>query len=87
MLKQLQALMTQHPGLAAVTLCLMDPAGRRVLVEAGPGLRVKPEMAFIEAAEKLLGRNSVRIACRESVYLDYKIRPYRPAAAASQAAD
>ena len=83
-LKQLQALMVQHPGSAAVTLCLMDPAGRRVLVEAGPGLRVKPELAFIEAAEKLLGRNSVRITCREPVYLDYKIRQFRPQPASFQ---
>ena len=67
----------QHPGNVPVTLCLVDQAGRRVLVEAGRGMRINPEMPFIEAAEKLLGRASVRLACRDNVYLDYKPRVFR----------
>ena len=81
-LKQLQKLMMQYPGSSSVTLCLMDQSGRRVLVEAGPGLRITPEVPLIEAAEKLLGRGSVRITCRDNTYMEYKIRrQYRPQAA------
>ena len=81
-LKLLQKLMMQYPGSSSVTLCLMDQSGRRVLVEAGPGLRITPEVPLIEAAEKLLGRGSVRITCRDNTYMEYKIRrQYRPQAA------
>jgi DNA polymerase-3 subunit alpha len=78
-LTQLKEILKSHPGNVPVLLCLMDQSKRRVLVEAGQELRVNPSMAFIEAAEKLLGRTSIRMSCTDKIYLDYKPRIFRSA--------
>jgi DNA polymerase III alpha subunit len=51
-----------HPGDVPVTL-LVDVAGLgRAVIEPGGGLSVSPTDELISAAERLLGRNSVRTA-------------------------
>ncbi len=76
-LQQLNELMRRHPGKSSVILLLHDQHGRRITFETGNGVRVNTSLAFIEEAEKLLGRNSVRLTSREGVYHDYKPRSFR----------
>jgi DNA polymerase-3 subunit alpha len=82
-LARLRDLLQRFPGRVPVTLCLQDPSGRRVIIETGATMAVDPAPEFIEEAERLLGRNSVRLAGRSEIFLEERARrpgPRQPAA-------
>ncbi|MCL1921129.1 MAG: DNA polymerase III subunit alpha [Kiritimatiellaeota bacterium] len=63
-------LVSERPGTVPLLICLIYPGGRRVVVRSGAGSTVDPSDDFPEAVEKLLGRNSIRLIPKPSIYKD-----------------
>ncbi|MDD5707914.1 MAG: DNA polymerase III subunit alpha [Kiritimatiellae bacterium] len=75
---RLHDVIKSFPGKVPVTICLGQPSGQKVIIEAAPELAVEPAHDFVSAVERLLGGNSVRLSAREEVYVEAKPRRYVP---------
>jgi len=66
----IRELAAARPGTVPLLICLVYPGKKRVVVKAGPGSTVDPSDDFPEAAERLLGRNSMKLLLKQSIFKD-----------------
>jgi DNA polymerase-3 subunit alpha len=66
----LRKLVDAHPGATPLLICLLYPGKKRVLVQPDRAFLIDPSPAFIEAAEKLLGRSSMKFIAKKEIYKD-----------------
>jgi DNA polymerase-3 subunit alpha len=70
-LEGIRKLAAERPGTAPLVICLMYPGGkRRAAVQAATRHAVDPSGDFLEAAEKLLGRNNMVFVPKPSIFKD-----------------
>jgi DNA polymerase-3 subunit alpha len=60
-LKELRGILTRYKGAVPVYISLLDPKGRRTVIDSGQDLKVETSDALFEELENLLGENSVKI--------------------------
>ncbi|HQB94868.1 MAG TPA: DNA polymerase III subunit alpha, partial [Candidatus Omnitrophota bacterium] len=60
-LKEVRRILMKHKGAVPVYISLMDPKGRRTVLDSGENLKVETSDALFEELEHLLGENSVKI--------------------------
>ena len=73
-IKGIQDLTTSHPGTVPLLICLMYSSKRRVVVKASTRHTIDPSGEFQEAAENLLGKNSMAFIAKQAVFKDARPR-------------
>jgi len=66
----LRELVSARPGTVPLLICLIYPGKRRVIVKTSSSHTIDPSGDFPEAIEKLLGRNSMKIIPKQSIFKD-----------------
>ena len=75
MIADLAEIVSLHPGKARITLRITNEKGEQIIINSG--LQVEADFRMIEEAEKLLGRNAVRLSSRDDIYLEFQPNHFR----------
>ncbi|MCF7837928.1 MAG: DNA polymerase III subunit alpha [Candidatus Marinimicrobia bacterium] len=68
-LARLKALLAAHPGPVTVSLCLEQPTGERIYLDAGASCKVTPAPELIRTLNQELGEDSVYVQPKTDVFL------------------
>jgi DNA polymerase-3 subunit alpha len=67
-IEALRKLVAASPGATPLFICLFFSDKRRVLIQPDASFQIDPSPGFIADAERLLGRNSVKLIARKEIY-------------------
>ena len=73
-LGKLAEIVAAHPGKSRLILQIANENGDRAVIDAGPQHNIELDFHVVDAIEKLLGRNTVRLNAKEDIYAEFKAR-------------